>query len=192
MKKVVLTGIVVGLMLTLGVVKGLCLEPEVEGVSNIDQLQDIENPEAKFKIELWTDKEDGVYKPGDSVKLYVKSNKDCYLTIFNVGTSGKVHIIFPNQYHKDNFVKAGVVYTVPPEGAGFILKAEKPAGEELVKAVATLAKVPLLEKEDIKPAGPVQEVTKPEEQLAKDIAVILKPVNKAHWTTVEKIIKISE
>lgn len=109
----------------------------------MDELQDIKNPNAGFKIELWTDRKDDTYKVGDEVVFYFRTNRDCYLTLLNVTTTGKVHILFPNKYQKDNLVKAGKVYRFPPEDAKYVFRLTGPAGIELVKAIATIDEVTL-------------------------------------------------
>jgi len=152
----------------------------------------IENPESEFKVNLWTDRDDVTYKVGDEIKFFFKSSRDCYLTLFNVGTSGKVHILFPNEHSKENLVKAGTTYSVPGDAARFVFKAEKPGGEDLIKAIATLKKVELFSKADGKTAGGVTELNKTEEKAARDILISLKPVETKKWATSEKVINIIE
>jgi len=168
------------------------VEKQIKVEERVENLQDIKNPKAEFKIELWTDRKDATYKVGDEIVFYFRTNKDCRLTLINVGTSGKTQIIFPNKYYKDDLVKAGKVYRVPPKEARWFFKAEGPAGIEFVKAIATLEKVALVDKEDLKPAGEVQEVKKPQSELAKDIAIALKPLNEKKWAEAEKIINVTE
>jgi hypothetical protein len=158
----------------------------------IEHIQDIDNPNAGFKVELWTDKKEATYKVGDEIVFSFKTNKDCRLTLFNVATSGKVQILFPNEHQKDNLVKAGATYRIPPKDAKYLFKAQAPAGEDVVKAIATLEKVALVSQSDCKPAGDFQEVTKPESQVARDIGIALKPVDIKRWAEAEKIIKIVE
>jgi hypothetical protein len=158
----------------------------------IVHLQDIDNPDAGFKVDLWTDRKDVTYKVGDQIVFSFKSNKDCRLTLFNVSTSSRVQILFPNEHQKDNLVKAGTTYQIPPKDAKYLFKAQGPAGEDVVKAIATLDKVALVNPNDCKPAGIFQEVTKPEAQTAKDIEIALKPIDTKKWAEAEKIIKIIE
>ncbi len=73
------------------------------------------------------------------------------MTLLNVGTDGKVQLLFPNEYHKNNQVKAGTVYIIPPREANFAIKAKAPAGMDAVKAIATLDKVTLIKDDDIIP-----------------------------------------
>lgn len=160
--------------------------------SKVDELQDIKNPDPGFNVEMWTDKKDGTYNIGEEVVFFFKTNKDCRLALFNVGTSGKVHIFFPNKYHEDNHVKAGEVYRFPPEEAKYLFKVEGPAGVDLVKAIATIDEVPLLAAADVKPEGEVQEVNEPQSELAKDIAIALKPVEAKRWSEAEMVLQVTE
>lgn len=158
----------------------------------IEHIQDIDNPNAGFKVDLWVDKKEATYKVGDEIVFSFKTNKDCRLTLFNVATSSKVQILFPNEHQKDNLVKAGATYQIPPKDAKYLFKAQAPAGEDVVKAIATLEKIALVSQSDLKPAGDFQEVTKPEGQVARDIGIALKPVDIKRWAESEKIIKIVE
>jgi hypothetical protein len=157
----------------------------------VEHMQDLDNPEAGFKVDLSVDRKDATYKVGDPITFSFKTNKDCRLSLFNVGTSGKVTIIFPNEYQKDNLVKAGTEYRIPSKDAKYLFKANGPAGEDIVKAIATLEKVDLVSASDLKPPeGGFQEATKPEDQIAKDIGIVLKPIDTKNWSEAEKIIKV--
>ena len=57
------------------------------------------------------------YKHGDNVVLTVKPTEDAYIWVFDTGTSGKVHQIFPNRYAKNNFVKANAALRIPGSGS---------------------------------------------------------------------------
>jgi hypothetical protein len=159
----------------------------------IEKLQDIQNPESEFNIELWTDREDCNYKIGEQVVFFFKTNRDCRLTLFNIATSGEVLILFPNAYHSDNLVKAGETYRIPPEGAKFIFRVKGPAGEDVVKAIATLENVPLVNEEDVqKTEEGLNVITKGEKSIAVELYEALKPVNPKRWAEAEKTIKVME
>lgn len=170
--------------------KEIIVEDKENPEEKIDALQDIKNPDSTFAIELWADREDALYKVGDGVSFYFKTTKDCRLTLFNVGTSGKVHIFFPNKYQEDNLVKAGEVYRFPAEDAKYLFKLTGPAGTDLVKAIATIDDIPLVEPADVRTEGEVQEVTRPHSEFARDIAIALKPVEEKRWSEAEMILKV--
>ncbi len=161
---------------------------------DVEPLLNIENPQAEFKVDLWTDREDATYKIGDKVTFFFKTDKDCNLTLLNVGTDGKVQILFPNEFHKDNLVKAGTTYTIPAKDAKFAIKAKAPAGEDVVKAIATLDQVALYKNEDV---VAVKGYIKGFKGLKKNVKTLtieleeaLKPVDPKKWSEADKVIKI--
>lgn len=44
------------------------------------------------------------FKEGDLLELWVSSSIDCYITILNITSNGKVITIFPNEYHTENYL----------------------------------------------------------------------------------------
>jgi len=187
--------VMAGFLLTIGLgctarAQQVKAERQIKIVEKQAALKKVKNPDPGFKIKLWTDKKDATYKVGDPVVFYFKATKDCRLTLFNVGTSGKVQILFPNKYQKDNLVKAGKVYRIPAKKARWEYKTQGPAGVDLVKAIATLEKVPLVKEEETKPLGPFAEVKKSSDKLARDLIITLKPVDVKKWSEAEKEIKI--
>jgi len=100
----------------------------------------IVEPKLPFKINVWVDKGCGsTYRVGENLIVYFESSQDCYLTLFDFTPEGKVRQIFPNRYHKDNFIRAHKVYAVPGERDSFKFGVTPPPGEETIKAVATVS-----------------------------------------------------
>ena len=64
--------------------------------------------------------------------------------MLDVMPNGNIVVIFPNKFHRDNFIEAGVTYQVPSPDYGFEFKVTGPAGLERIKAIVTLNKVALL------------------------------------------------
>ena len=83
------------------------------------------------------DRADGNYRPGEDVELTVETSEDAYIWVFDTGTSGRVHQIFPNKYEKDNFVRAGQSFTLPTAGAEYHFVASEPTGTELLTVIAS-------------------------------------------------------
>lgn len=81
---------------------------------------------------------------GDKVNLYFKSEQDCYLTLLNYGTSGKLTVLFPNSLFKDNFIKANTIYAIPGRDYPFDYIISGPSGIERIKAIAVIEKVDLI------------------------------------------------
>jgi len=90
-------------------------------------------PVPDFNIEVWIDKGCGKsYTVGENITIYFKSNKDCYLTLFDFTPGGGIRLLFPNRHQKNNFLEANKVHTIPP---GFVVT--PPPGKEMIRAIAT-------------------------------------------------------
>lgn len=128
----------------------------------LDQrLKHIKNSNQGFDIQVWTEEQTANthardisvaptqkqrnYQPGDKVVILFRANKDCYLTLLNIGTSGKLTILFPNALHPDNFIRANQTYRIPDADYGFEYQLQGPAGTETLKAIATENKIELTE-----------------------------------------------
>ena len=82
------------------------------------------------------------YRIGEYLSLSIQTNKACYLTVIDIGTSGKRTLLFPNAYQPDNFLAANQILQIPNHQ--FKLEIGKPAGEEVLWAVCRVEDKPLL------------------------------------------------
>ncbi len=98
--------------------------------------------DSSFDVRVWTDKKE--YEVKEKIIFYIKSQKNSYLTMLDVNPNGNITVIFPNKFHRDNFIESGVTYQVPSPDYGFEFKVTGPAGLERIKAIVTLNKVSLL------------------------------------------------
>jgi hypothetical protein len=123
-----------------------------------EKLSGIKQDKLTFKIELWTAKStEGIkgvrdikilprkYRIGDRIVVYFKPGRDCYLTLFNIGTSGKLTILFPNYLFQNNFTRANRIYAIPGDEYPFEYKLSGPLGVEKIKAIATTSRLNLLD-----------------------------------------------
>ena len=123
-----LLGAIIGIVLLGNIFSPLLAQDETKPSSKIAI-----RPTPEFKIEVWIDKGCGKsYTVGENITIYFKSNKDCYLTLFDFIPGGGIRLLFPNRYEKNNFLEANKVHTIPP---GFVVTL--PAGKEMIRAVAT-------------------------------------------------------
>lgn len=74
---------------------------------------------------------------GSSVKIKFMSERDCYLTLVDMGTSGNAYIILPNMFNLDNFVRGGRPVYLPQGDEDVAAMIQGPAGIEKIKAFAT-------------------------------------------------------
>ena len=128
------------------------------------------DPPAQFK--LWADKTQ--HKIGDAVKVFFQANRDGYVTLVNVGTSGKITILYPNTYTPNHAVKGAQTYSVPSADAQYELTLSGPEGVELVYALFTTVPTRFAEGNLTKEAfAPVNEQAVP---LTRDINITVKKV----------------
>jgi len=109
-----------------------------------------------FSLSLSSGKsaEGDVYEIGDKIEFSFISDKDCFVTLLDFTPSGKIYVLFPNKWVKDNFVKAGERVVVPAAGQQFAMKLGGPAGVDIVKAIATNVETKILDPENQKLFGP--------------------------------------
>jgi hypothetical protein len=140
--------------------QGIILEKEIladEIISNGNQLQKVVTIKVKvdkqkgekdpaFEISPELNRE--YFKDGEEMELFVKSSKDCYLTILNICSNDSVYVIFPNEYRKDNFIKSGETFLLPNSNDKEIglyfpvnLLPNKNDDIEMIKVIATKQKI---------------------------------------------------
>ena len=152
-------------------------------------MKEISNPAGDFKVELWTapapdegardlavtaKRKKAAYRTGQKIVVGFRASRDCHLTLLNIGTSGKLTVLFPNSQHQDNFIQAGREYQIPADEDDFEYLLQGPPGVEKLKAVATLKKIALLESQ-FAPDGALFRTVEAATG-ARDIGVIQKKV----------------
>ncbi|MCY4565997.1 MAG: DUF4384 domain-containing protein [Gammaproteobacteria bacterium] len=142
-------------------------------------------------VEAAVDRANRVYTHGDHVVLTVKATEDSYIWVFDTGTSGKAHQIFPNRYDEENFLKAGSTLHIPPAGSDYALAVSHPKGAELITVVATKENTPLTpDLVDLDAgAGPFLALQGTADSVAKDLAITLRR-QEAAWTRDQVVILI--
>ena len=91
----------------------------------------------KPSVELTIDIDKTIVELGDVVSFTFSSNKDGYATLWNLGTSGKVHRIFPNRLGGDMHVIAKHKYGAGGPNDRFAFQATGKVGMEDVYLVWT-------------------------------------------------------
>jgi TPR repeat protein len=159
------------------------------------RVADFALPESDLKVTAWVDRKDESYRAGDTVQLFVKANRDSYITVIDVGTSGKVHILFPNRHHTDNRVLAHQVLEIPGPDAPYRIRVGGPAGHELIKVIATTRPDQLIQADRLAESGPFQSYRGTPEGLTRDLGIELKEkyptATEADAAAFNKVIRIS-
>jgi hypothetical protein len=128
-------------------------------------------PAAQFK--LWTDKTQR--KIGETVKVSFQANRAGYVTLVNVGTSGKITILYPNAYTPNHAVKAGQTYSVPGADDPYELTLGGPEGVELVYALFTTGPTRFVE-ENLTKDSAFAPVNEKAEAITRDINLTVKKI----------------
>ncbi|HPE70235.1 MAG TPA: DUF4384 domain-containing protein, partial [Thermotogota bacterium] len=106
-----------------------------EAMQGIEKMLIAPVPQADYRVDISLNKPAGsVYAPGENVGINVTPNRDSFIMIWNMSPTGKVHMIFPNQYDQDNFVAGGTTLSLPR--SGYKYQCEGP-GTEWVQVIAS-------------------------------------------------------
>lgn len=107
------------------------------------------NSDSKTKVKVDLKVNKTRLKPGDTVEISFETDRDAYLTLVDVGTSGKITKLWPNEFSgSDNFVRAGKRYTFPSATDRFRFTVSGPEGLERIVAFATSERNRILKEED--------------------------------------------
>lgn len=139
-----------GAVCVLVMVCSICLACEDSGDwRDIYLLPTNGDPDSNIKITLST----GVtqVRSDDKVTVTFEADRDCYLTIMNQGTSGRIIRLWPNEYSKENnFIRANERMRFPSPSAGFSYVIAGPAGTERIVAYATSEKGKILGEDEFR------------------------------------------
>jgi hypothetical protein len=100
-----------------------------------EQLLTKRKSNSDFRVDVWTERTG--YRIGDELTVQVRANRDCYLTVLDLQTSGNLYVLLPNQYQAEARAKADTTYAVPSSDAPFAIAVNGPAGVEGIKVIAT-------------------------------------------------------
>ena len=96
-----------------------------------------------FGVEAWVDNPDLVYRVGQRLKVYVRPKHTSYITVLNVGSSGRVSVIFPNYFQRELKVHGGQTVAIPAGSADWQIDVAGPPGVEVIEVIATSQKLNL-------------------------------------------------
>ena len=92
-----------------------------------------------LEIELWADRDnEDTYYEGDNITLYFRTNRDAYVTLYNIDARGNVFLLYPQHPEDPHFVRGGTTYELPDRRDDYDLWITGPPGVEFVQAVASL------------------------------------------------------
>jgi hypothetical protein len=99
------------------------------------------NPAVAFyrpRVELWTNRGDAaVYTRGERVRVYLRTDRDAFVTVFRVDTDGRVRVLFPRDPWEDNFVRGNREFELEGRSSGDAFAIDDYAGVGYLFAVAS-------------------------------------------------------
>ena len=141
----------------------------------------------RLSVVAWVDHADNTYAVGETVRLFVKANKDAWITVLNVGPSGRATVLFPNAHQPETRVAAGRVVEVPAAGSGASIRATGPAGRELIKVIASTSPTPVFAAAD-GGGGPFTVLAAGGRALARDLQVAMDTQAEQEWDDYNKVV----
>ena len=97
-------------------------------------LWNVSNVYSDLKLTFDTNK--NRYRIHDDLRLTVRANTDCYITLLNWDIDGNFVQLFPNRHDQNNQLRAGKTYTFPPRGSDYEFTMLGPRGSERLKVIA--------------------------------------------------------
>ena len=70
---------------------------------------------------------------GDALVLSLASMQDCYVYVFDIGTTGKITLLFPNPFAREHRLQAGIPKLIPAFDAPYDFRLSGPPGIEVIQ-----------------------------------------------------------
>ena len=148
------------------------------------------SPETGLAVSAAVDRPDRSYQHGENLVLTVETTEDAYVWVFDTGTSGKVHQIYPNKYDTSNFLAANTPLQIPQTDSKYQLAVSHPQGAELITVVASKDKVSLTPQLiDTSGGGAFLALRGDAASVAKDLSITLREQQSA-WVKDEVVVLI--
>ncbi|HET9251939.1 MAG TPA: DUF4384 domain-containing protein [Candidatus Eisenbacteria bacterium] len=92
----------------------------------------------EIAVDVWVNREEGgVYRSGESMRIFFRTNSDAYVLVYNIDTEGFIHLVYPYGPSDPLRVEAGRTYRIPARHDPYDLVADGPPGMEFVVAVTS-------------------------------------------------------
>ena len=125
-----------------------------------------------LKVTLTTDRPDATYAAGEMVRLTLQSNEDAYITVFDIGPSGQVTQLFPNQFQSDNKVAANRAVEIGGGNVGARIVVSAPFGTELIKVIASSKPLTIVPAAQLQSRGAFRSLDGGAQALVRDLQVV--------------------
>ena len=74
----------------------------------------------RLGVRVWMDGDRDVYRVGDRSRVYVRTDRDAYVTVLHIDTNGDVEVLFPTSPSDDGYLRGGRAYSVRQRGSQYM------------------------------------------------------------------------
>jgi len=165
--------------------------PMAELMTSVVASEPAPMPSPELKLSVWVDRDSLTYRIGEPVRLHVKANQDCYVTVLDTGPDGRPVVLLPNRFQSEAFLRAGTIIEIPGDKAGWDIVASPPAGFELITVVATRTRPVVIESSwVVANPGPFRTLGPDGETVAKNLQVALRQNHRQQFAVYHKRILV--
>ncbi len=151
----------------------------------------LQAPPSDLRVDIWANRADGQYLPGESVQLQIRANRDVRVSVLNVDALGRTTVLLPNTHTTDNQLQGNTVYSLPAPGANFRLQVNEPFGSNLIKVVATTGAHPILDANALQRVdGPFAQFRGNTRDLARSVQVVMAEQPQSEWAVADLFIDV--
>jgi hypothetical protein len=123
------------------------------------------------KVSLAADRADWTYAVGETVGLRLTSNEDAYVTVLDIGPTGRVTQLFPNPYQPDNHVFANSPVEIGGNSGARVMVTGS-VGVELIKVIASRRPVTVFSESELQGRGAFRTVDGGVETALRDLQLV--------------------
>lgn len=126
------------------------------------------------------------YQVGEKALFRFRTTQNCYLSLFNIGASGKLTMLLPNPYHpnpEQTLVRAGMGWTTVPSIEDYDIVIRPPVGRERIKAVCTTRPFRVFENIDV--SREFFQLNKQDTGRMRNVRPTKRPLNPEEWSVAQ-------
>jgi hypothetical protein len=99
-------------------------------------------PSSAFGLRLELNRRDAAYRPGDDLHVQVTTERPCHLLLLDVGSSGRVEVLFPHWGRRETLIEPGERIVLPTPDGAVRYQVHGPGGLDEIVAVCTAGERP--------------------------------------------------
>jgi len=154
------------------------------------QIADLKSTRHDITISAQLDRPDATYRIGDGLELTLTASEDVFVTVLNVGSSGRVIVLVPNAHEKVVRSPTGTAITIPARHAPYAIRVGGPPGFELIRIIATKEPIDLFAGQAHQPGGIFRSLDKPAVDLARGLSADLGRQAKHGYVVADLVIRV--